>query len=627
MSAICAADGKTRRDLLLAGSLAVLAVVAACSGYAVLHSSGLPARDYPAARLAGTVFGGDAIPPGQGIAQTMGRVASFGGTTVAVGSQAGGDIPRAQFFVSHDNGSTWDVAAVVAPGGGAPSPGHAAQLVARGPHGWLAVGPDAIWTSATGQSWTLASSAGIVPSDAGDQLSVLTATGSGFLAAGQNPAEGTAVIWTSPDGRHWQRMTAAQLRLPAGGNTVADLTSAAVSGGAILLAGHVIPPAGGRVAATWLSTDDGQTWKWAPVPVSHGATGALAGIAASGAGFVAIRPGRSSPGSSAAAQANGVVYASADGMSWRYTATLTAPHGVQLGMVQAGAGGFVALGRGPAGALGAYVSPNGLTWGPVIPFGPAPPSVTGATVTAGGTVVVTGSTGAPGRRQPYLALAPVGQVAQTVDVAAIPGGSISQLSANAVAVSGNQRVAVGEAGGSPAIWTATGLLLVPRHGCPDARPRRDLARPRRDPARPRRRLRGHGTIQGRPRDPGRLRRRLPGHAPVPPFLRPGRRRAQAHQRGARPRGLAGHRRGRFRHGAASHPADLRRRDDLERDRPGRGRVRRSPRGRRPGGRGPGRLRGRRRRHHQRGNVPRRLVVPRPAHLDPRGRLRFRRRRR
>ena len=444
-----------RRRILLA-VVAVLAVVAACSGYAVLHSSGLPARDYPAARLAGTVFGGDAIPPGQGIAQTMGRVASFGGTTVAVGSQAGGDIPRAQFFVSHDNGSTWGVAAVSAPGGGAPSPGHAAQLVARGPNGWLAVGPDAIWTSATGQSWTLASSAGIVPSDAGDQLSVLTATGSGFLAAGQNPAEGTAVIWTSPDGRHWQRMTAAQLRLPAGGNTVADLTSVAVSGGDIVLAGHVIPPAGGRVAATWLSTDDGQTWKWAPVPVSHGATGALAGIAASGAGFVAIRPGSSSPGSSAAAQANGVVYVSADGMSWRYAATLTAPHGVQLGMVQAGPGGFVALGRGPAGAMGAYVSPNGLTWGPVIPFGPAPPSVTGATVTAGGTVVVTGSTGAPGRRQPYLALAPVGQVAQTVDVASIPGGSISQLSANAVAVSGNQRVAVGEAGGSPAIWTATG---------------------------------------------------------------------------------------------------------------------------------------------------------------------------
>jgi hypothetical protein len=448
-----------RRGILLA-VVAALVLVAAGSGYAVLHS-GLPARDYPAARLAGTVLGGDAIQPGQGITQTMGRVASYGGTAVAVGSQAGGDIPRAQFFVSHDDGQTWGLAAVTAPGGGAPSPGHAAQLVAHGPNGWLAVGPDAIWTSATGQSWTLTSAAGIVPSDAGDQPSVLTATGSGFLAAGQNPAEGTAVIWTSPDGRHWQRMTAAQLRLPAGGHTVADLTGAAVHGRDILLAGHVMPPAGGRVAATWLSTDNGQTWKWAPVPVSHGATSALAGVAASGAGFVAIRPGssspgRSSPGSSAAAQANGVVYVSADGISWRYAATLTATNGVQLGMVQAGPGGFVALGRGPAGAMGGYVSPNGLSWGSVIPFGPAPSSVTGATVTAGGTVVVTGSTGALGRQQPYLALAPVGQVAQTVNVASIPGGTISQLSADAVAISGNRRVAVGEAGGSPAIWTATG---------------------------------------------------------------------------------------------------------------------------------------------------------------------------
>ena len=77
-------------------------------------------------------------------------------------------------------------------------------------------------------------------------------------------------------------------------------------------------------------------------------------------------------------------------------ATLTAPDGVQLGMVREGAGGFVALGLGPGGAMAAYVSPDGITWGPDIPFGPAPPSVTGATVTAGGTVIVTGSTGAPG---------------------------------------------------------------------------------------------------------------------------------------------------------------------------------------------------------------------------------------
>ena len=171
--------GKTRRGLLLA-AVAALAVVAAGAGYAALGTGGLAARHYPAARPAGAAFGADAIRPGQGIAQTMGQVASYGDTTVAVGSQAGGDIPRAQFFVSHD---------------------------------------------------------------------------------------------------------------------------------------------------------DGGTWTWAPVPVSHGATSALAGIAASAAGFVAIRPGNG-PAGSPAVRADGVVYVSASGTSWRYVATLTAADGVQLGVVK-----------------------------------------------------------------------------------------------------------------------------------------------------------------------------------------------------------------------------------------------------------------------------------------------------
>ena len=301
--------GKSRWGLMLTG-VAALAVLAAGSGYAALGTGRLAARHYPAARPAGAVFGANAIQPGQGIAQTMGQVASSGDTTVAVGSQAGGDIPRAQFFVSHDDGRTWGLAAVTAPGGGAPSPGHAARLVTRGRNGWLAVGPDAIWTSATGRSWTLAAPAGITPADTGDQLSVLAPMGSGFLAAGQNPAEGTAVAWTSPDGRHWQRMTPGELRLPAGGKTVADLTGAATRGTGILLAGDIATASGGRVAATWLSTDHGLTWTWAPVPVNHGATSALAGIAASAAGFVAIRPGNSTPGSQAVTRADGVVYAS-----------------------------------------------------------------------------------------------------------------------------------------------------------------------------------------------------------------------------------------------------------------------------------------------------------------------------
>ena len=229
-----------------------------------------------------------------------------------------------------------------------------------GPAGWPP--GRGIWTSASGQSWTLASTAGITPADAGDQPSVLIATGRGYLAAGQNTAEGTAVIWTSTDGLHWQRMTAPQLRMPAGSGTVADITGAAVGGGGILLSGHIATTtvqghgAGSqtvvtRTPAVWLSTDGGVTWTLAPVPVSHGATNGLAGIASDGAGFVAVRPGSVSPGSNA--QSDGVVYASADGMSWRYVSTLTASNGVQIGMVAGGPGGFAALGRGPGGYMSA----------------------------------------------------------------------------------------------------------------------------------------------------------------------------------------------------------------------------------------------------------------------------------
>ena len=231
--------GRPRRVLLAAA--AALAAVAAGSGYAVVRG-GPATRDYPAASLAGTLFAGPAGPkaqPGQGISQPIRRVASFGGTVVAVGSQTGGDIPRAQFFVSRDDGTTWRLAAVTAPGGGAPAPGHAAQLITHGRTGWLATGPDGIWTSTSGRSWTLASTSGITPADAGDQTSVLIWTGRGYLAAGQNAAEGTAVIWTSADGLHWQRMAAPQLGMPSGSGVVTDITGAAAGGGGILLSGHI----------------------------------------------------------------------------------------------------------------------------------------------------------------------------------------------------------------------------------------------------------------------------------------------------------------------------------------------------------------------------------------------------
>src|SRR6202030_934572 len=72
------------------------------------------ARRFPPATLAGNAF--TAAASGRGISQTLGRVASDGAEIVAVGSQQGARISRAQFFVSSDDGRTWSMGHVQVPG-------------------------------------------------------------------------------------------------------------------------------------------------------------------------------------------------------------------------------------------------------------------------------------------------------------------------------------------------------------------------------------------------------------------------------------------------------------------------------------------------------------------------------
>ena len=112
---------------------------------------------------------------------------------VTTGSQTSDGVVRQQFLVSTNGGASWHLAPVRAPGGGAPALGHPATLLAGGPGGWVAVGPQAIWTSPTGQTWTLAATHGISPQLPGDSVWVITKTASGYLAAGTGagPGEGT----------------------------------------------------------------------------------------------------------------------------------------------------------------------------------------------------------------------------------------------------------------------------------------------------------------------------------------------------------------------------------------------------------------------------------------------------
>ena len=136
--------------------------------------------------------------PGQdqrGVFQSINRVVASGNTIVTMGSQTSDGVVRQQFLVSTNAGASWRLAPVSAPGGNQETQGdqgtqgaqaalgHPATLLAGGAGGWVAVGPQAIWTSPTGQAWTLASPRGISPQLHGDSVWVITKTAQGYLAA------------------------------------------------------------------------------------------------------------------------------------------------------------------------------------------------------------------------------------------------------------------------------------------------------------------------------------------------------------------------------------------------------------------------------------------------------------
>ena len=97
----------------IAVGIAVVVVVGANSGSTGSAPPPL-AAGFPPARPAAADFTGTAALAGRGVAAPLAQVASFGGTIVAVGAQTGTRIPRARFFVSADNGRTWQLGAVQA---------------------------------------------------------------------------------------------------------------------------------------------------------------------------------------------------------------------------------------------------------------------------------------------------------------------------------------------------------------------------------------------------------------------------------------------------------------------------------------------------------------------------------
>ncbi|HEX8006641.1 MAG TPA: hypothetical protein VF482_09475 [Trebonia sp.] len=433
----------------IAVGIAVVVVAGANNGTGGPAPSSL-LTGFPPATAATADFTDTAALAGRGVSAPLGQVATFGSTVVTVGSQSGTRISRARFFVSSDAGRTWRLGAVQ----GNPSPGHAAALVAGGPHGWVAVGPDSVWTSPNGQDWLLKAA---LPQLAGDKITTLTSTASGFLAAGQNIpvgdlAKASPVVWVSSNGVAWQRLGVTQLGLAAGTGRVLGITNVAANGGVIAMSGTEAGAGTATSSGAWRSTNGGTSWTAVTIPADGGASATIAGLAPLKGGFVAVRP----------AQDNGfvraAVYISPDGAAWHRSAVLATGDNMPLtvGLVSGGATGAVVTGRAD-GFVIAFLSADGVTWTGTNPVATsAAEQVSGAVLTSGGQAMIAGtSAGNPALRQPMLTLIGANGGPDPINVRAIPSAIVPEVAVNAVAASAANQVAAGGADGFPAIWVST----------------------------------------------------------------------------------------------------------------------------------------------------------------------------
>jgi hypothetical protein len=472
--------GPSRRVIIVAAVTSVVLVAGTVTGIVIARSGGRSGptfglvTPYPAARLAGGDFAipatGPAVPP------SLTGIADAGKTIVAVGSQGPASLSLPLILVSRDGGQTWARAAL-RPGGVAPGPGVAPVLVTRGRNGWLALGPQSAWTSATGGAWQAVPGPPMLP---GDKILGLTRTQSGFLAVGQNipgPAESgvpSPVLWTSATGQGWQRKSGAALTLgasgglDAGGGSMVSLRWAAYRGGVIIVGGEISRPVvehrGKRKIIVnvqspglWRSGNNGGTWHPVKVPVGHRATAGLTGLAATGSDFVVIRPGRTRTG-----RRDAVAYVSVVGSVWRYAGRLVGGRRAPLHVLTVSASqlGFVVSGTVP-GSRVAFVSATGRGWHKTANQGSSTSTmVTGSTVAPGSTVVMAGFRHQPGSRTtdaaPYLLLAGAGPAPRrtTVGASVLAAASTADVTVNSVASAAGEQVASGAADGAPALWWA-----------------------------------------------------------------------------------------------------------------------------------------------------------------------------
>ena len=381
----------------------------------------------------------------RGVFQTIDRIAAWGKTIVTTGSLTSNGVARQQFFVSSDGGASWHLAPVQLPGGGVPPVGFIADRIAAGPTGWLAWGPQVIWTSHNGLSWTLAATHGLEPRLPGDQVFVLTSTSTGFVAGGQGKASNggnQGLVWVSPDGISWQRMTAGQVGMTLSGQPPQAIAYAATRGN-----DTVISDGGTGI---WLSTDGGSSWTTVSVPVDHGAKNTISGLSSDGSGLLAVRPGTNATGAP-----DGVAYFSPNGQTWQFSGLIDPAGGWTPGVVKGSNNGFVVTGTASQNIYVAYTSTGtGSTWQATGSLGDTSggPVPTAAAAPHGTSVIVGATAGTKLSQQPVFLEANAAGTVRSVSISGIPGSLIPEAAVNSTAVADGEQIAVGTADGYPAIW-------------------------------------------------------------------------------------------------------------------------------------------------------------------------------
>ncbi|MEU8798993.1 hypothetical protein [Spirillospora sp. NPDC048819] len=438
--------------------LAVVALVAAGVIFVPgLLDDGGGGGEKPGARLAGSIFPVDGTARTDGRDQEITGVAAVGSTVVAVGGETDPQNSRGLFLVSGDGGRTFTSVPQQGTDGGIAPPGGIPEAVGGSSRGWVAIGSragggGAVWLSDDGQEWRRQPDAVGDVFGANNRVQRIVATGSGYLAIGENSKKGdfsdsVPAVWLSADGQRWEPRVGDQMGLQVQGGGF-SLVEAAASGNAILLEGLVTPDDEKKnpYRRVWRSDDGGRTWAASNVPVPKGSRGLM--IGGGEAGFLAVREMKAS------GKFYGQAYTSKDGASWTKAGALKTGGYKHTSRIIGDGQGYAAVVVRDKDVVLSRSTNGGASWkdaGTVQMKSGL--EVKGAAL-AGGQAVVVGRQPGGGDGDPMLSVWDAAGTAIPVDLSKVSGAIRPDHAVTSVGAAGSLAVAVGSARGDAAIWSS-----------------------------------------------------------------------------------------------------------------------------------------------------------------------------